>query len=66
MTVKEVQKRLTEIVSHHVDHEYAHQLQDQLFRETLQSIADDTCDNPQAVAAEALKVLKIHFPRVYA
>jgi len=45
------------------DHEAAHSRQDDLMQEVLQSIADGTCKDPAACAAQALVVTKICFPR---
>jgi hypothetical protein len=48
------------------DNECAHVDEDTLWREVLQSIADGTCEDPQACAKAALRSTEIVFHRWYA
>lgn len=63
MTIDKVQKALAEIKDITSDAEKAHSREDRLFVDVLRSIADGNCDDPIAVSHEALKALKIDFPR---
>lgn len=48
------------------DNEAAHESEDVLWMEVLEAIADGTCPDPKACAAEALKTRDIKFTRWYA
>lgn len=63
MTPAEVRKRVADIAQAKGDPEIAHSMQDGLYRELLQAIADGECERPKSCAAEALKVEDIDFPR---
>lgn len=45
------------------DDQVAHGMEDRLWSDVLEAIANGTCDDPKACAAEALKTIDIHFAR---
>lgn len=49
----------------HIDPERAHGDEDDILYEVLEAIAGG-CENPRALAAEALKMRELDFPRWYA
>ncbi|QNH48712.1 MULTISPECIES: hypothetical protein [unclassified Bacillus (in: firmicutes)] len=64
MTVDDVQKRVEAIRQAAFDDETAHGMEDELYTEVLKAIANGA-DNPEKLAAEALKTEKIEFSRWY-
>ncbi|MEK5298667.1 hypothetical protein [Bacillus sp. FSL R5-0659] len=64
MTVDDVMKRVEDIrqVAEAEDDETAHGMEDELYTEVLKAIANGA-DNPEKLAAEALKTEKIEFYR---
>lgn len=66
MNVEDIKKTLAEIKRVSGDPEYAHGLEDELHVAVLTAIANGTCDDPVACAAEALKTEDIDFVRWYA
>ncbi len=65
MKVNDVVDRLAAIRDAAVDDE-AHQLEDQLFSDVLEAIADGTAEDPREMARLALSSLEIDFHRWYA
>lgn len=63
MNVLQVQAAVALISTVAGDDERAHGAEDELHQALLRSIADGTCENPKACAAEALKTLDIDFAR---
>lgn len=63
MTVADVTTRAKNIELVAGDFEVAHSDEDDLHHDVLKAIADGNCDNPAALAKEALKTLDIEFPR---
>lgn len=63
MTISVVRERLKRISDCAGDDEIAHGEEDQLYADLLQAIADGSCDDPQACAAEALKTKNMEFVR---
>lgn len=63
MTVEEIKASVAAIRDMASDDEAAHAHEDQLHQTVLQAIADGTCPDPQACAAEALKTNEIRFER---
>lgn len=66
MTLNDVKTRLFKINETRGDNEVAHTMEDELHQDVLRAIADGTCDDPKACAAEALKSIDIDFARWYA
>jgi hypothetical protein len=58
-----INARLAEIQHCAGDHELAHSLEDRLFRDVLTAIAAGTSDNPEELAAAALRSHDIDFHR---
>lgn len=65
VSIKDVVDRLAEIREAAVNDE-AHQLEDKLFSDVLQSIADGTAEDPREMARLAISSLEIDFHRWYA
>jgi hypothetical protein len=63
MTLEDVKKAVEKIKEKRRDDEAAHSLEDELYLDLLQSIADGNCDDPQACAAEAIKTQDLNFAR---
>lgn len=63
MTVDDVRGRLGEIRELAGDDEAAHGREDRLYIDVLTAIAAGECDDPKALAAEALQALEIDFSR---
>ena len=63
MTIDEVREAVDHIAGITHDAEAAHSLEDRLYSALLSSIADGTCDDPQACASEALRAAAVDFPR---
>lgn len=64
MTLDEVKTRVESIRRRRGDDEGAHGMEDDLYCDVLQAIADGTHeDDPSVLAAEALKTRKIDFAR---
>lgn len=64
MTVDEVKMKVQEIAAIGLgDPEMAHSNEDELYRMVLRAIADGTCEDPRALAAEVLKAKDLDFPR---
>lgn len=66
MTVHEVRERVAEIAAIARDDERAHVMEDELHQAVLRAIADGTAEDPQALAAEAIRTAEIEFSRWYA
>lgn len=66
MTVDDVRKAVEEIRKSINDDEKAHILEDALYQDILESIADGTAENPAEMAKEALKTGTLDFSRWYA
>lgn len=64
MTVDDVQERVEVIRQIALDDETAHGMEDELYIDVLGAIANGA-DNPEKLAAEALKTLEIEFSRWY-
>lgn len=64
MTVDEVKERVDDIRHEAVDDETAHGMEDDLYIDVLEAIANGA-DNPEKLAAEALKTQEIEFYRWY-
>lgn len=64
MTVDDVRERVENIRQAAFDDEAAHGMEDELYAEVLKAIANGA-DNPEKLAAEALKTEKIEFSRWY-
>ncbi|MEH7652306.1 hypothetical protein [Bacillus safensis] len=66
MTVDDVRKRVEGLrqIAEAEDDEAAHGMEDELYIEVLGAIANGA-DNPEKLAAEALKTLEIEFSRWY-
>lgn len=62
MTVNDVKKRVAKIAATKGDDEVAHSMEDSLYEDVLQAIADNHPD-PGGLAAEALKTRDIRFDR---
>lgn len=66
MTPEQVREQVEHIrVNAHIDPEARHCEQDTVYIDVLQAIADGA-DNPRELAAEAVKIDDIDFPRWYA
>ncbi len=63
MTLDEVKRATVHIFNKSDDDERAHCLEDDLYYRLLASIADGTCDDPAACAAEAITSKSIMFAR---
>lgn len=63
MTPKIVAARVEAIQAAKADTEVAHTLEDVLFQDVLQAIANGSCREPRVCAAEAVKALTIDFQR---
>jgi hypothetical protein len=63
MTVKDVAEQLAAIERSARDPEAAHSMQDDLFRDVLGAIANGKTETPTMLAAAALMVDDIEFPR---
>ena len=66
MNLKEVKKRLVEVLDKASDYERAHILEDALHQDLLTAIARGKCRDPKACAREAIKTLNISFRRYHA
>nr|MDF9458028.1 hypothetical protein [Bacillus pumilus] len=64
MTVDEVKERVDDIRHGVSDDETAHGMEDDLYIDVLEAIANGA-DNPEKLAAEALKTQEIEFYRWY-
>jgi len=63
MTTDDIIKTVEAIKAVKGDAETAHSMEDELHHEVLAHIASCTCQNPAALAREALKTASIRFPR---
>ena len=63
MTVDQVKAHVAKIAAMAGDDEAAHGEEDRMREEVLQAIADGTCEDPKACAAEALKSSDLNFAR---
>ena len=63
---KDIEKVIV-MIKHHKDDDYemAYRLERGLMIDALESIGRGTCPDPECVAREVLKVLKIDYPRPY-
>lgn len=68
MDVEEIDSRIEAIKAYAKRREWdaTHSMEDSLFEELVQSIAEGPCPNPQECCQEALKVLELGFNRWYA
>lgn len=66
MTPEIVRKRVEEIKAAAGDWEVTHSLEDDLYLEALRSIAEGICDDPRALAREALLARALEYTRWYA
>lgn len=66
MTPDEIKKSVEVISAVAGDNEDAHIKEDELHLAVLTAIADGTCDDPRACAAEAIKTQAIEFTRWHA
>lgn len=65
MTPHEVATRVAEIKQFLYNDAAPHILEDKLYRDLLQSIADGTCTDPAPCAQLALTTQQLDFPRWY-
>lgn len=63
MTPNDIKQRVNTIKAIELDCEAAHTHEDRLYLELLQAIANGTCDDPRACAAEAIKSQDVDFIR---
>lgn len=63
MSPDDVRERLAEIENVAYDDEAAHSLEDDLYRQLLEAIADGLCQEPELCARLALKSQNLHFER---
>lgn len=63
MTPDAVRQRVAAIEAVASDDEQAHGLEDELYRELLEAIANDTCQEPRLCAAIALRTQLVQFAR---
>lgn len=63
MNVEDVERRVAEIGREKDDFERAHGMQDDLYRDVLQAIANDDTLTPRTLAGAALRVESIDFGR---
>jgi len=66
MTPRSVQARIRQIKETMDDPENAHGMEDSLWEDVLQAIADGTVEDPVALARAALKSTELDFPHWYA
>lgn len=62
-TLEDVKERVAAIKEEADDPEGAHASEDGLHQDVLKFIAKGKCSDPAALAQEALKTLKLRFPR---
>lgn len=66
MKIHEVCKLVAEIIdASEDDSTLAHELEDELYADVLSAIADGDCDDPKALAREALKTQEVMIYRSY-
>jgi hypothetical protein len=63
MTVEEVKSWVEKIKAMAGDSEVAHAEEDQLYLAVLTAIRDGECEDPQALASEALEAASLDFER---
>lgn len=65
LTVEDVKARVKEIKEKvKNDPNLAHSMEDNLFEDVLKAIAKEKCDDPAALAKEAVKTTKFKFERM--
>ena len=63
MTPADVKTAVKQIKERQGDYEAAHAMEDMLYLEALKAIASGNCDDPQAIAKEAIKTQRLGFAR---
>jgi hypothetical protein len=63
MNLEEIRKRIDDIKAMAADDQLAHEAEDGLWRDVLQTIADGACDDPTAAARLVLTTSEIDFAR---
>lgn len=66
LTIQDVIDAVEHIRRKRINAEEAHMMEDQLYIDVLEAIADGFAEDPKKMAAEALKAVEIDFPRHYA